>query len=546
LNAIHRELNRLPLCYVIFKNQNGGLFVSKIAFPALAVLTLIGLLFASVPLVQASSNAQAACVETYTVVAGDTLGTIAQKYLGEIGAYPQIVTATNAAAAVDTSFKNIADANLIEVGQKLCIPAKAPTTPGATTAAGSTTPAAGATTAPTAVPTAAVAPLTLAQLGNATYTVEGAPNNTAKLTDGKVVITDTVQFTAQVADPVANGTLNAKPYAATQLIVNTGGSGTFSYVAAVPNNNGTPGTGVTALLGDRIKVTAISIANNAIKVDWLDRKPEEAMVVEPTVATTKYFVLNAAGALVEGQPTPATPAPTAVAPTAGATPAAGATAAAPTAVPTGPEGTYISTQPAADASALLWEVFLGPNSNASWLSNYVGKGTINATGTWTLTSPTTIELVLIKQEDKNINEKFIFEIQGDKLVATQYNQSLYGDSGITLYKANANVTGNVTYTEKIALPDDAVVEVYLVDTTAPDVPGTYISGTSNRANGQQVPIPFSLPYDSLQTNPAGHYIVQAFISSNGRLLFSNANGVAVITNGAPTSNVQVVVVPPAQ
>lgn len=516
--------------------------MSKLAFPALAVLTIFGLLLASAPLVQAGPNAQAACVETYTVVAGDTLGTIAQKYLGEIAAYNQIFTATNEAAKSDPSFAKIADANIIEIGWKLCIPAKAPTTPGATTA--STTPAAAATTAPTVAPTPTVAPLTLAQLGNATYTVEGAPSNTAKLTDGKVVITDTVQFNAQVAEPVANGALNDKPYAAVQLITQTGGSGTFSYVAAVPNNNGTPGTGVTALLGDRIKVTAMSIANNAIKVDWLDRKPEEPMATEPTVATTKYFVLNASGALVEGQPTPPTPTPvaTTASPTASATDAA----ASPTPAPGSAEGTYISTQPAADASALLWQVFLGPNGNASWLSNYVGKGTVNATGTWSMLSDTSLEVVLIKQDDRNINEKFVFEIQGDKLVATQYNQSLYGSSGITLYRTDANVTGTVTYLEKIALPDDAVIEVYLVDVTAPDVPGTYISGISERANGQQVPISFSLPYDSLQINPAGHYIVQAFISANGRLLFSNAGGVAVITNGAPTSNVEVVVSQPAQ
>lgn len=520
----------------------------KIVFPALAVLTVFGLLLASAPLVRASTNAQAACVETYTVVAGDQLGNIAQRYLGEIAAYPQIVTATNAAAAVDSSFKTIPDANLIEVGQKLCIPAKAPTTPGATTAAGSTTPAAAATTAPTAVPTVAVTPLTLAQLGGATYTVEGAPNNTATLTAGKTeVVSDTVRFTAEIREPLANGTLNNNPYAAAQLVTSGGGSGVFSYVAAVPNNNGTPGTGVTALIGDRVNVTAISIANNAIKVDWLDRNPDQAMAEEPTVATTKYFVINASGALVEGQPTVPTPAPTPAATTA-ATTAPGATdaAASPTAVPTGPEGTYLSTQPAADASALLWQVFLGPNSNASWLSNYVGKGTINATGTWSMLSETSLEVVLIKQEDKNINERFVFDIQGDKLVATQYNQSLYGDSGITLYRADANVTGTVTYTEQVTLPDDAVVEVYLVDTTTPNVPGTYLSGVSDRANGQQVPISFSLPYNSPTINPAGSYIVQAFISSNGRLLFSNANGVAVITNGAPTSNVVVTVVPPAQ
>jgi putative lipoprotein len=223
-----------------------------------------------------------------------------------------------------------------------------------------------------------------------------------------------------------------------------------------------------------------------------------------------------------------------------------AATATPTPAPGSPEGTYISTQPAADASALLWELFLGPNGNASWLSNYVGKGTINATGVWEMISETAVRVTLIHREDKNINEVFEFNIEGDKLVATQYDQSMYGDSGITLYKANANVTGTINYAESITLPDDAVIEAYLIDATDPNMTATYISGISNRANGQQKPIAFSLPYDSLQINPAGNYRVQAFISSNGRLLFSNSVGVAVITNGAPTANVEVVVVPPAQ
>ena len=85
----------------------------------LAVLTILGLIFAGAPLVQAATNAQAAkCADTYTVAAGDTLSLIAQKTLGDLKAYTQIVDATNAAAKVDTSFKTIADPNIIEVGQK--------------------------------------------------------------------------------------------------------------------------------------------------------------------------------------------------------------------------------------------------------------------------------------------------------------------------------------------------------------------------------------------------------------------------------------------
>ena len=712
----------------------------KFAFTALALLTLLGLVLTGAPRAQA----QAACVETYTVAAGDTLGSIAEKYLGEIGAYPQIVTATNEAAKTDTSFKTIADANVIEVGQKLCIPAKsatAPTTTAPTTApaqsAGAaaglytnTGPAAdasaliylltldpnggavmtqsyvskssfvstgswsqngnavtvkfttqdgkanpatvvlnaeadkltttqddakifngttgfvlaktpadvvalsgvynttlaaagdkperfiaftltpdakalfiqnptgqdsivetgtwtasganatinltkrgdadiqekfvfalqgenfvaseynkevwgadgltlkrvegiGATSAPaavaptptaTATPAPAVAPLTLAQLGNTTYMIQDAPNGDVALKEGKaeeeIAPGSASKYTAQLGDQLANGTLDGKAYAATILITSGGGSGTFYNVAAVPNNNGTPGTGITFFLGDRIQVQSLKIENGAIHVSYLDRKADEPMTAAPTVAQSKVLVIDN-GKLAEG----ATILP----------------------VPEGSlEGTYIAWGPAADASGLLWNLFLGPNGNASWLSNYVGKGTINSTGVWEQTTATTINLTLIHRDGQNIGEEFTFEAQGDQLVATQYNQSLYGANGITFYKANGTVKGTVTYLEKIALPNDAVYEVYLLDVSNPDAPGTYISGISNRTNGDQVPLAFEIPYAPSQISPNGKYIVQAFISSNGKLLFKNSNGVAVITNGAPTSNVQVVVAPPAQ
>ncbi len=366
--------------------------MNKLAVTALTLIVVFMIGLASVPLVHAQGNAQgAACVETYTVAAGDTLGAIAQKYLGAIEAYSQIFTATNEAAKSDPSFKTIADANVIEVGQKVCIPAKA----------------AGAATTPVA-------------------------NTTPSAITPSATISPTVT--------------SSTPVTATETVTTT--------------------------------------------------LPTTTTVEVPT-------------------PTPGTF-----------------------------EGTYIASTRAADAPALLWQVFLGPNSNASWLSNYVGKGTINATGVWAQTSANTLALTLIQRDGQNIGEKFIFEVQGDKLVATQYNQSLYGSSGIALYKADAQVTGTVTYLQKISLPDDAVIEVYLLDVSKADTPAEFISGVSYRANGDQVPLEFSIPYASSQINAGGRYIVQAFISSGDKLLFRNTNGVAVITNGAPTSNVEIVVEQP--
>lgn len=73
------------------------------------------------------SAQNANCAQTYIVAQGDWLSTVAQKFLGDVKAYPAIQQATNDAAKTDSSFALINDPNKIEVGQKLCIPEKANT-----------------------------------------------------------------------------------------------------------------------------------------------------------------------------------------------------------------------------------------------------------------------------------------------------------------------------------------------------------------------------------------------------------------------------------
>jgi carbonic anhydrase len=63
--------------------------------------------------------------QAYTVQAGDWLSKIAEKYYGDVMAYPLIVEATNAKAKEDSSFATITDPDMIEVGQKLWIPVAA-------------------------------------------------------------------------------------------------------------------------------------------------------------------------------------------------------------------------------------------------------------------------------------------------------------------------------------------------------------------------------------------------------------------------------------
>ncbi len=63
------------------------------------------------------------CTTTVIVQPGDTLSLIAGRQLGSQVTYQAIVAATNAKAAIDSSFTAIANPNTLTVGWKLCIPA---------------------------------------------------------------------------------------------------------------------------------------------------------------------------------------------------------------------------------------------------------------------------------------------------------------------------------------------------------------------------------------------------------------------------------------
>ena len=97
-------------------------------------LLVLGLLLAliGVGVVQAAPPAQDGGAE-YTVQANDWLSKLAEKYLGDVMAYPQIAEATNAKNAEDSSFAKIDNPDLIEVGWKIWIPGAAAMEASATT-----------------------------------------------------------------------------------------------------------------------------------------------------------------------------------------------------------------------------------------------------------------------------------------------------------------------------------------------------------------------------------------------------------------------------
>lgn len=85
------------------------------------IMTLLAMLLALLP-VAAFAQEEVVCEEDATVQGEDSLSTLAEKYYGNILAFPVIVDATNAMNAKDSSYAKITDPNVIEPGSKLCIP----------------------------------------------------------------------------------------------------------------------------------------------------------------------------------------------------------------------------------------------------------------------------------------------------------------------------------------------------------------------------------------------------------------------------------------
>jgi uncharacterized lipoprotein YbaY len=98
------------------------------------------------------------------------------------------------------------------------------------------------------------------------------------------------------------------------------------------------------------------------------------------------------------------------------------------------------------------------------------------------------------------------------------------------------LNGTVTYQERIALADDAVVEVTLEEVSRADAPATIIAAQTIEAQGAQVPLAFTLTYDPAQISPRDIWVVRATIKEGGQLTWTSTQRYPVITQGAPAGS----------
>jgi uncharacterized lipoprotein YbaY len=109
------------------------------------------------------------------------------------------------------------------------------------------------------------------------------------------------------------------------------------------------------------------------------------------------------------------------------------------------------------------------------------------------------------------------------------------------------VTGNVTIAADAPAvtffpSSGATLSVTLQDVSVADAPAMVLSSQTIELTDQDFPIPFELPYDLGSIVENHTYSVAARVEAGGDLLMISDTMTPVITNGAPTSDVEVVLV----
>ncbi|MGF1699136.1 YbaY family lipoprotein [Photobacterium makurazakiensis] len=96
------------------------------------------------------------------------------------------------------------------------------------------------------------------------------------------------------------------------------------------------------------------------------------------------------------------------------------------------------------------------------------------------------------------------------------------------------VTGTLTYRERVALPDNARITVTLSDVSKMDVAAEVISHQAFLADGNQVPFAYQLNFLRDDIKPQQTYAVSARIEVDGKLMFITDTANHVITDPANT------------
>lgn len=96
-----------------------------------------------------------------------------------------------------------------------------------------------------------------------------------------------------------------------------------------------------------------------------------------------------------------------------------------------------------------------------------------------------------------------------------------------------DITGSVTYRQRIALPPDAVLIVRVQDVSRADAPARQLAEQRIELDGRQVPIPFATTIDRDLVGKKARVTVSARIEQRGKLLFISDRSYPALNKGQP-------------
>jgi putative lipoprotein len=96
------------------------------------------------------------------------------------------------------------------------------------------------------------------------------------------------------------------------------------------------------------------------------------------------------------------------------------------------------------------------------------------------------------------------------------------------------VTGTLSYPQRIALPPDAQVRVTVEDVSRANAQDIVIGEATFSAEGRQVPLPFRIEIDPAVVNASRSYAARGTIYNGKTLLFTSTERYLVLTRGAST------------
>ena len=131
-----------------------------------------------------------------------------------------------------------------------------------------------------------------------------------------------------------------------------------------------------------------------------------------------------------------------------------------------------------------------------------------------------------------------FQIQGDTLRLYDWGSCILAleaeSTEVAAAPQLAQVTGTISYAQRTALSDDAVLEIQLRDVTAGVTLKEPIAKQVINLKGTKFPIAFELPYDREQIDDTHRYGIQAHVTDGGRKRPLSSRLYPVITKGNPT------------